>query len=226
MANSSGGIDGSSRAQILALLRRGERSVDELAAAVGVSDNAVRLHLATLERDGLVHAARLRRDGQIGKPATVYAVTRDGGDAHSKAYEPVLTSLLTTLAGRLDARGLSDLLRDVGRQLASKASVRARGERGESGTRVDDHELEAWVDEAARVLRAIGGDADVERTDTGFVIRAFACPLSRSVDACPPLCVAIEELVAGITGAKVKERCDRSDRPRCTFAITPRPARR
>jgi len=223
MANSSGGIDGSSRAQILALLRRGERSVDELAAAVGVSDNAVRLHLATLERDGLVHAARLRREGQVGKPATVYAVTRDGGDAHSKAYEPVLTSLLATLADRLDERELNDVLRAVGRQLASNASVRGRGE---SGTRPDDGELEARVDEAARVLRAIGGDADVERTDSGFVIRAFACPLSRSVDACPPLCLAIEELVAGITAAKVKERCDRADRPRCTFAITARPARR
>lgn len=223
MPNSSGGIDGSSRAQILSLLRRGERSVDELAAAIGVSDNAVRLHLATLERDGLVHAARLRRDGQVGKPATVYAVTRAGGDAYSKAYEPVLTSLLVTLAGRLDEREMSEMLRDVGRQLSSSASVRARGD---SGAKSDGRELEARVDEAARVLRAIGGDAEVERTDTGFVIRAFACPLGRSVDACPPLCVAIEELVAGITGAKVKERCDRDDRPRCAFAVTPRPARR
>jgi len=223
MTKSSSGLDGSSRAQILSLLRRGERSVDELAAAVGVSDNAVRLHLATLERDGLVHAARLRREGQVGKPATVYAATRDGGDAHSKAYEPVLTSLLVTLAGRLDERELGDLLRDVGRQLASSASVRARGE---SGARSDDRDLETRVAEAMRVLRAIGGDAEVEKTDTGFVIRAFACPLSRSVDACPPLCVAFEELVAGITAAKVKERCDHADRPRCTFAVTPRSARR
>jgi predicted ArsR family transcriptional regulator len=223
VAKPSGGLDGSSRAQILSLLRRGERSVDELAAAVGVSDNAIRSHLATLERDGLVHPARLRRDGQVGKPATAYAVTRDGGDAHSKAYEPVLTSLLVTLAGRLDERELGDVLRDVGRQLASSASVRAPGE---SAQRSDHHDLELRVAEAMRVLRAIGGDAEVERTGAGFVIRAFACPLSRSVDACPPLCLAIEELVAGITGAKVKERCDHADRPRCAFTITPRPARR
>lgn len=223
MTNSSGGTEGSSRAQILSLLRRAERSVDELAAAVGVSDNAVRLHLAALEREGLVHAARVRREGLVGKPATEYAITRHGGDAYSKAYEPVLTSLLVTLAGRLDERELGDLLRDVGRQLASSASVRSRRE---SGTRSDDRGLESRVDEAAQVLRSIGGDAEVERTDAGFVIRAYACPLGRSVDACPPLCVAIEELVAGITGAKVKERCDRSDRPRCTFAVTPKAARR
>jgi predicted ArsR family transcriptional regulator len=218
MANSSAVQDGSSRAQILALLRRGERSVDELAAAVGISDNAVRLHVATLERDGLVHAARLRREGQVGKPATVYALTRVGGDAFSKAYEPVLTSLLVTLAGRLDERALSELMRDVGRQLAASAAVQTRANAGTA--RSTERELAERVDEAAQVLRSIGGDADVERTDSGFLIRAHACPLGRSVDACPPLCGAVEELVAGITGAKTKERCDRSDRPRCTFAIT------
>jgi predicted ArsR family transcriptional regulator len=210
---------------MLALLRRGERSVDELAAAIGVSDNAVRLHLATLERDGLVHAARLRRDGQIGKPATVYALTRAGGDAFSKAYEPVLTSLLVTLAQRLGERDLRDLMRDVGKQLAANASVRGRGHSARG--RPADSELAERVDEAADVLRSIGGDADAERTESGFLIRAHACPLGRSVDACPPLCGAIEELVAGIAGAKTKERCDRSgDRPRCAFAVSARPPRR
>lgn len=214
---SAPGLGGSSRTQILGLLRRGEKSVDELAGAVGVSDNAVRLHLATLERDGLVHAARLRREGQVGKPATVYAITREGDEAFSRAYEPVLTSLLATLAGRLDARELTEVLRDVGRQLASSAPKRILG---------DDAPLEERVHEAVGLLQAIGGDAEVEPSDGGFVIRSFSCPLSRAVDACPALCGAVEELVAGITDAKVKERCDRDGtRPRCSFLITPRTKR-
>ncbi len=219
MPTAPGSHDGSSRSQILALLRRGERSVDELASAIGVSDNAVRLHLATLERDGLIRAARLRREGQVGKPATVYAITAEGDDAFSRGYEPVLTSLLISLAGRLTDRELSDVLRDVGRQLASSASR-------PSATRRDDLSAEERVHEAAGLLRAIGGDAEVRREDDGFVIQSFACPLSRSVEACPPLCGAIEELVAGVTGGKVKERCDRTGRPRCAFVITPRAARR
>lgn len=219
MPTSSGANDGSTRSQILALLRRGECSVDELAKAVGVSDNAVRLHLATLERDGHVRAARLRREGQVGKPATVYAITPEGDDAFSRAYEPVLTSLLVSLAGRMTAAELSDVLRDVGRQLASSAG-RATDVRRENST------VEERVREAADLLRAIGGDADVQKVADGFVIQSFACPLSRSVDACPPLCGAIAELVAGVTGAKVKERCDRSGRPRCSFAITPKAPRR
>src|SRR5947209_8363509 len=113
--------DGPTRGQVLALLRRGSMTVDELASAIGVTDNAVRLHLTALERDGLVHAEGLRREGNVGKPATVYGVTPEARTAFSKAYEPVLTTLLVSLAGRLSGRDLLDLLRDVGRQLASSA---------------------------------------------------------------------------------------------------------
>jgi predicted ArsR family transcriptional regulator len=44
----------STRGRIVALLRAATRTVDELADALGLTDNAVRAHLVTLERDGLV----------------------------------------------------------------------------------------------------------------------------------------------------------------------------
>ena len=43
----------STRGQILALLRTGNRTVNELAAILNLTDNAVRAHLVSLERDGL-----------------------------------------------------------------------------------------------------------------------------------------------------------------------------
>jgi predicted ArsR family transcriptional regulator len=64
----------STRGRIVAILRRGWRSVDEIAATLGLTDNAVRAHIATLERDGVVAAAGSRRDGTVGKPATLYGV--------------------------------------------------------------------------------------------------------------------------------------------------------
>lgn len=211
--------DGPTRAQILTLLRRGAKTVEELARAVGVTDNAVRLHLAALERDGLVRSLGVRREGTVGKPATLYAVPPEADAAFSRAYEPVLTTLLVTLAGRLGPRELSELLRDVGRQLAST-------------TPSDASDLEQRVRAAAAVLDSLGGDTVVERTsgagldDPGvWMLRGFACPLSRSVNECPPLCVAVEELVAGITGAKVQEQCDRSESPRCTFLVSLRGGR-
>ena len=44
----------STRGQVLALLRRGPRTIDEMAAALGLTDNAIRAHVAALERDALV----------------------------------------------------------------------------------------------------------------------------------------------------------------------------
>jgi len=40
--------------QAMTLLRGGDRSVEELARALGLTDNAVRAHLVTLERDEIV----------------------------------------------------------------------------------------------------------------------------------------------------------------------------
>jgi predicted ArsR family transcriptional regulator len=204
--------EGPTRGQVLALLRRGAMTVDELATAIGITDNAVRLHLTALERDGIVRAEGVRREGSVGKPATVYAVTADAQAAFSKAYEPVLTTLLVSLAGRLSGRELVELLRDVGSQLASTAVS-------------NKESLEQRVQAAASLLESLGADVAIEPSGNSYVIRGFACPLARSVKECPALCSAVEELVGGVTRAKVQERCDRSGPPKCSFLVTPRPSR-
>ena len=62
------------RGQIVALLRRRAHSVDELAQALGLTANAIRAHLSTLERDGLVRQEGVRRGPGAGKPATLYEI--------------------------------------------------------------------------------------------------------------------------------------------------------
>jgi predicted ArsR family transcriptional regulator len=47
----------STRGRVVTLLRRSGRTVEELARELGLTDNGVRAHLATLERDGVVVAA-------------------------------------------------------------------------------------------------------------------------------------------------------------------------
>jgi len=60
----------SRRGQIITLLRRSSRTVDELAQVLGLTHTAVRAHLAALERDGLVQQRSERRSS--GKPSSVY----------------------------------------------------------------------------------------------------------------------------------------------------------
>lgn len=203
-------IGGAVRGRIIGLLRRGERSVEELASDLGVTDNAVRAQLQTLERNGVVHQARVRREGTVGKPAVMYAIAPDAESLFSTAYAPVLKALLVSLEDRLDGAELDAVFRDAGRRLADEmATTEGRAPK----------QLEGRVRTAAAILSALGAEIDVERASDGYLLRGFACPLSDAVRAQPKVCHAIEELVAGVTGAQVRECCDRAGHAKCRFEV-------
>src|SRR5918993_5457059 len=85
------------RGRMVALLRRGERTVEDLAKAVGLTNNGVRAHLATLERDGIVRQGGTVRPAGGGKPAYVYELTPEAEGLFPRAYEPVLGRMLDIL---------------------------------------------------------------------------------------------------------------------------------
>ena len=75
--------------------------------------------------------------------------------------------------------------------------------------------LEAAVD----VLNELGGLAELEERDGGFVIRGFSCPLAGVTPDHPEVCNMAETLIAELAGVPVNEHCDRGERPRCCFEI-------
>lgn len=195
----------STRGRVVALLRRGECSVEELAQLLGLTDNAVRAQLAQLERDGVVRAAGIRRDGAVGKPATLYAVRRDTSALFSSAYAPLLSSLLIELGERVPPRQLERMLRAAGRRLAPVLSDTATfHERARAG---------------AGLLTELGADADLVQTREGYEIRGHGCVVADAVASCPATCRAIESLLSEVTHTRVRERCDRANEPRCRFFI-------
>src|SRR5687768_6487127 len=101
--------------RIMTLLRRRAMTVDELASELSVSGNAIRPHLAVLERDGLVRRSSMRRG--ISKPARTYVLSREAELLFSRAYVPVLTELLHVLAQSLGPGEFNRVMREVGRRL-------------------------------------------------------------------------------------------------------------
>ena len=198
------------RGRVLALLRRGEMTTDELAGALGLTDNAIRAHLATLERDGLVQARGERREGRIGKPATVYTVSPQVDTLFSKAYIPLLTSLLSALGDRLTAKELTALLEDVGGRLAA-------------GVPYPSGDLSARVAAASNFLNQLGGLSSVEEVEAGkrYNIQGCGCPLGVAVGERPEVCEAIVGLLSKLTGADVRSCCKREGRPSCCFEVQP-----
>jgi predicted ArsR family transcriptional regulator len=186
-------------------------TTDELAEALGLTDNAIRAHLATLERDGLVRAQGERRGGGVGKPAMVYAVSPDVDTIFSKAYIPLLTSLLSALGDRLTAKELRELLEDAGGRLAPGVAPAAG-------------RLSQRVAAASTLLNQLGGLTSVEEVaaDTRYNIRGCGCPLGVAVGERPEVCEAIVALLAKLTGADVRSCCSRGDRPSCCFEVEDR----
>src|SRR5437016_5795969 len=86
----------STRGRIVALLRRSSHTVDELAQALDLTDNAVRADLATLERDGIVQQRGVRRGSS--KPAYVYDLHPEAESLFPKAYDRVLRQVLELLS--------------------------------------------------------------------------------------------------------------------------------
>jgi predicted ArsR family transcriptional regulator len=197
----------STRGRMVALLRRSNRTVEDLARALDLTDNGVRAHLAVLERDGIVRQrGSVRRSSGGGKPAYVYELTSEAEDLFPKAYEPTLRRLLDVLGERLGPEESEALLRSVGRRLAEEHSTRADG-------------AHARLETAVEVLNELGGLAELEERDGAVVIRGYSCPLAGVTPEHPEVCRMAEALVGEVAGVSVHEQCDRGERPRCCFEI-------
>ena len=197
----------STRGQVVTLLRRSGRTVEDLARALDLTDNGVRVHLATLERDGIVRQrGSVRRSGGGGKPAYVYELTQEAEDLFPKAYEPALRRLLDVLSDQLGPEESEALLRSVGRRLAEEHYKRADG-------------AHARLESAVEALNELGGLAELEERDGAVVIRGYSCPLAGVTPDHPEVCRMAEALVGEVAGMSVREHCDRGERPRCCFEI-------
>jgi predicted ArsR family transcriptional regulator len=199
----------STRGRLVALLRRKGCTVDELAADLGLTNNGVRAHLATLERDGLVRrGGSVRRGSGGGKPAYVYELTSEARELFPRAYEPVLGELLDVLVERVGFEELETLLREAGARMASGRGVPSGG-------------IRERLEVAVGVLDDLGGLAEIEEHEDTFVIRSYGCPLAAVVSEQPQTCDLVETLIAKLAGVRVREHCERGENPRCRFEVGP-----
>lgn len=195
------------RGRILGLLRCETHTVEELAQALDLTDNAVRAHLSTLERDGMVRSAGVRRGPGAGKPSTLYELPPEAETVFSRAYPPVLGALLEEVVAQLPGEQMEAILVGTGRRLAEP--------RLPSGTASRAARLRA----AVGVLNALGGAASLEEGEGGAIIRSCGCPLASAVARRPEVCRAFEALMSEVVGAPVRQCCRHGDRPSCCFEI-------
>jgi predicted ArsR family transcriptional regulator len=195
----------STRGRIILLLREKPSTVAELAAAVGLTDNAVRAHLATLERDGLVHQSGARAGFR--KPHYSYELTAEADELFPKAYAAVLDDLLAVLKDDFENQKIKAALQKVGRHLAA------------SQTAGEHLSLKARLEGALQAIENLGGQARVAREQGKTLIRGAGCPLAAVTANHVEVCDMLEALLTQIIGVPVRQACERASSPQCCFEV-------
>lgn len=196
----------STRGRIVKSVRGTRKTVNELSEEFGLTDNAVRAHLLSLERDGLIRQSGIQRGTR--KPHFAYQLTEEAEHLFPKAYDTLLVRLISVLKSQLSPAALNQVLKEVGRSLAGQQTANEKKE-----------DLEHRAGRAIIALEAIGGAAHLDKENDRLFIRSENCPLATAVSEHPEVCQLAESLLSEIVGAKVREQCDREGRPQCRFEI-------
>jgi predicted ArsR family transcriptional regulator len=196
----------STRGKILDLLRGKERTVNDLAAALRLTDNAVRAHLLSLERDGLIFQAGTQPGFR--KPHVTYALAPDAEQIFPKAYGVLLDLILIVISKQLSPKELRAAMREVGRRVADHHLLEVQGK-----------SREQRIETALRILKDLGGSATFEEREGKHFIRGHGCPLAAATARHPEACLIAEALLTQIVDTPVKEQCIHGAAPSCRFQI-------
>jgi predicted ArsR family transcriptional regulator len=198
------------RGRIVSSLQGGGLTADDIASKLGLTRSAVRVQITAMERDGLV--MRVGKRPGTTRPSHVFELTPEVEQLLSKAYLPLLTTLVGVFAEALTAQQVDALLRQTGKALANELS---------RGRRLSGN-LRSRVATASDMLNEhLGATTHVEANGQ-IIIRGLGCPLAALTGKHRGVCVAMESLVTEIVGTPVRECCDRNERPRCCFEIQAR----
>jgi len=196
----------STRGKILDLLRTRECTVNELADELHLTDNAVRAHLASLERDRLVAQSGFRPG--IRKPHTTYALGPEAEQIFPQAYGRLVSLLMSIFSRQVKPRNLRAGMRVAGRKVAQEHLGGLQGK-----TR------QQRIDAALGILKDLGGAASFREEDGKHFIYGNGCPIAAATANHPEACLLAESLLTEIIGSPVKEHCIRGAAPSCRFEV-------
>ena len=196
----------STRGRILDLLRTRDRTVNDLAEELRLTDNAVRAHLASLERDRLVVNSGMKRGFR--KPHATYALGPEAEQLFPKAYGRLVSLLMSIFSRQVEPRTFRAGMRAAGRTMANEHLPELRGR-----TR------RQRIDAALGVLKELGGTATFREEDGKHFIYGNGCPIAAATANHPEACLLAESLLTELIGSPVKQHCVRGPTPSCRFEV-------
>ena len=184
-------------------------TVEDLGRALGISRNAVRQHLAALERDGMVARGRTQPTG--GRPEQVYQITPNGQERFPRQYSWFAEMLMKALEAQVGRDGAAEQLDDMGRNTGE--GLRSRF------CAPDDPE--ARLSEIAGHMAELGYEA--RANPKAFEIEAQNCVFHQLAVKYPEVCRFDLGLLEAASGQAVEHRaCMARGDAKCCFKFSPR----
>jgi predicted ArsR family transcriptional regulator len=202
----------STRREIINILRTGgPLTVGELGDRLGITHVAVRRHLTSLERDGLVSSVQERLP--MGRPTRVYSLTETADDLFPKKYGALTLEIL-------------DFLNDANADMVNSFfAARGRNFINKYGPEVSKGAtLEERVARLSDVQVGNGYLADWDRAeDEALVLKEFNCPVHQVSRKYPQACEHELTFFRTVLGTENVERveCIAKGGSCCRYMIAP-----
>jgi predicted ArsR family transcriptional regulator len=190
-----------------AIQLRGKASIKDVAADLGVTSSAVRLHLTQLQASGAIQAEKVREG--VGRPYFVYSVTPHAHNLFYKDYGDLARLLLEEVGESQGPDALQGVLRRVGDRLADVYRDQVWGQ-----------ELADRVSSWAELLDQRGVPVELERTETGYVLKEYGCPYQNVAAENRAVCEMEQMVMARLLESGVKlTQCVLDGHRGCQFTI-------
>lgn len=185
---------GSRQEQILTLLLNASNglSIDDMAAKLDISRNAVKQHLVVLEKQQLVKEGILTSTG--GRPARCYALTEQGVNHFPKQYAWFCNLLLNDLAAEMTPESLEKMMWNMGVKLANSLAP-------QFDHKNTQQKLEALVE----LMQSLGYHAELEQQEGGLSIKAVNCVYHDMAQQHPALCHFDQALITTLLEKPVEQ---------------------
>jgi len=201
--------ESSTRKVLLNMMKtRGALSVGEMAKELRITEMAVRRHLNTLERDGLIETKLSRQ--AMGRPTHLYSLTMLADDLFPKNYHHLTLDLL----GELEAEEGSDMIGRLFERRKEKLFAKY-------GERMEGKALPERVMELADIQNKNGYMVQLERQDEGeFVLTEYNCPIAQVAGQYNEACQCELTLFEKLLDADVERtECLTKGGAKCTYVI-------
>jgi predicted ArsR family transcriptional regulator len=199
---------------VLLLSNKAGLTVDELSGELEITRNAVRQHLAALERDNLVRRGETKPSG--GRPEQLYLLSSRGAEMFPRRYSWFSELLIEAMAADVGHDAVGDKLDQMGRAVAlqllkSKASPDDRASR---------------VAAMAEIMKELGYEAAVPPAPAEDTIAAVNCVFHHLAEKFPDVCRFDLGLIGAFTDSTVEhQECMVRGGRMCRFKLRPVPRR-